>query len=102
MDEYYARASALLCTSTIEGFPNTFLQAWNHSTPVVSTLDPDGVLVEQGIGVACQDVDEIADGIRRVCSSEGVAMGRTARAYLERVHSVDAVMGMLEPVLLGQ
>lgn len=101
MDQYYARASALLCTSTIEGFPNTFLQAWEHSTPVVSTLDPDGVLAENGIGVACKDVEELVAGVQRACGPEGAQMGARARAYLERVHSVDAVMGLLEPLLMG-
>lgn len=99
MDKLYARASALLCTSTIEGFPNTFLQAWNHRTPVVSTIDPDHVLTENGIGVACKDVDELAAGIRRVCGPEGRVMGARAREYLERVHSVEAVMALFEPLL---
>jgi glycosyltransferase involved in cell wall biosynthesis len=97
--QHYARASALLCTSTIEGFPNTFLQAWNHGTPVVSTLDPDGVLEREGVGIACQWIDEITMAIQRICGPDGAEMGARCRAYVERVHSVSAVMDALEPLL---
>lgn len=38
--EYYHNAIALINTSTTEGFPNTFLEAWRSGTPVVS-LDID-------------------------------------------------------------
>ena len=99
IDQYYARASALLCTSTVEGFPNTFLQAWNHRTPVVSTFDPDGVLARHGVGIACNDVEELVGGIQRVCGAEGAALGERCRAYLEQVHSGEAVMNALEPLL---
>jgi glycosyltransferase involved in cell wall biosynthesis len=35
-------AACLCSTSDVEGFPNTFLEAWSHGVPVVSTIDPDG------------------------------------------------------------
>ena len=101
IDQHYKKASAYLCTSTIEGFPNTFLQAWNHRTPVVSTYDPDDVLQANDIGIACRDVDELTAAVQRACSAEGHAMAARARYHLERVHSVDAVMGALEPLLLS-
>jgi glycosyltransferase involved in cell wall biosynthesis len=99
IDQYYARASALLCTSTVEGFPNTFLQAWNQRTPVVSTFDPDNVLARHGVGIPCKNIGELITGIQRACSTEGPAMGERCRGYLERVHSVEAVMAALGPLL---
>jgi glycosyltransferase involved in cell wall biosynthesis len=101
IDQYYARARAYLCTSTIEGFPNTFLQAWNHKTPVVTTYDPDGVISRYGLGAGCQDLDEVVAGLEGVCGPEGAAIGERCRAYLQRVHSVEAVMAALEPLLLS-
>ena len=101
IDQYYARARAYLCTSTIEGFPNTFLQAWNHKTPVVTTYDPDGVVSKHGLGVAGQDVDEIVAGLELVCGPGGIPIGERCREYLERIHSVEAVMAALEPILLS-
>ncbi len=101
IDEYYARASVYLCTSTIEGFPNTFLQAWNHKTPVVSTYNPDGMLDNGEVGLARGDVDGLSEAVGRLCGDEGPAMGERARQHLEQVHSVDAVLPKLEAVLMG-
>lgn len=43
--KYYRRAIALLNTSTNEGFPNTFLEAWRYATPVLSLeYDPNRFL----------------------------------------------------------
>ena len=39
IDRVYSRAKLLICTSAYEGFPNTFLQAWQHGVPVVSLSD---------------------------------------------------------------
>ena len=101
MDQHYAKATAFLCTSDSEGFPNTFLQAWNHRTSIVSTFDPDGVLAREGVGIAARDVDELAQGIRLACGPAGRAIGQRGREHLEAEHSVDAVMSRLEPLLLS-
>lgn len=40
--ELYRGAALLCCTSSLEGFPNTFLEAWSHGLPVVTTSTPTG------------------------------------------------------------
>jgi len=61
MASYFQHCRILCCTSTYEGFPNTFLEAWSLGIPLVSTFDPDGVIASNGLGWVAQDVEEIVD-----------------------------------------
>ncbi len=101
IDKYYARASAYLCTSTIEGFPNTFLQAWSHGRPVVSTFDPDEVICEHNLGFHCQDLDELVSAVRTACENSSDYAERV-RTYLRKYHSPEVIMPQIERVLLGE
>ncbi len=54
----YRRAAVLLCTSDVEGFPNTFIQAWSNGTPVVSLkIDPDRIIERMGLGALSVNAD---------------------------------------------
>jgi len=55
----YARARLLVSTSEIEGFPNTYLQAWASGTPVVAFFDPDETIARNRLGHVARTLDEM-------------------------------------------
>jgi len=57
--QLYGRAKVLVNTSDIEGFPNSYLQAWIRGVPVVTLIDPDRVIEREGLGVAASSAEQI-------------------------------------------
>lgn len=94
----YRAATALCCTSHYEGFPNTFIEAWSAGLPVVSTIDPGGLLAREGLGAAARDSDAFCREIRRLVEqpAERAAVAARARAWFENHHAVDVAMGRFE------
>ena len=88
----FAEAKVLVNTSTYEGFPNTFVQAALAMAPVVSlSVDPDGVLAKEGLGVcAAGSFERLVAETGRLCAAEAdrSAMGHRAREYARAHHDV--------------
>jgi glycosyltransferase involved in cell wall biosynthesis len=103
MSEAYRGATALLCTSTYEGFPNTFLEAWGHGVPVVSTVDPDDLLGEHGLGLTAPDATGLAAHLRRFAESASVWRGYADRGrdYCVANHAVDRALPRFEALVLA-
>ncbi len=66
VNELVGKSRVLLCTSTYEGFPNTFLQAWSNGLPVISTVDPSGLIAEYHLGQVVEKEDELEEALRRI------------------------------------
>jgi glycosyltransferase involved in cell wall biosynthesis len=100
VSRFYGDASVLCCTSEREGFPNTFLEAWSHGLPVVSTVDPDGLVAGLGLGVAARDMPELVTGLQTLLAEPDAwwAASTRARAYYLEHHTADRVMPMFEQV----
>jgi glycosyltransferase involved in cell wall biosynthesis len=79
----FSRARIFLNTSQIEGFPNTFLQAWVRGVPVVTFFDPDSLIKQRQLGRTATDLDDMVNGIRTLLedSQERERAGERARAY---------------------
>jgi glycosyltransferase involved in cell wall biosynthesis len=94
----YGQASVLCCTSTYEGFPNTFLEAWSHGVPVVSTIDPDGLIAALELGETGRDAPGLVAAIRNVLASRerwSQLSTNCRRHYLEN-YTPDLAMAQFE------
>lgn len=102
MPEYYTNSACLCSTSDAEGFPNTFLEAWSYGVPVVSTIDPDGIIEGKGLGEVARNVPEFIFSLRKLaaCDEAWTEMSRRARAYFLETHHFPKVMPRMERIFL--
>ena len=79
VNDCLSQAKIFLNTSILEGFPNTYLQAWMRGVPIVATFDPDDLINSHGLGLATKNADELPsmlenilqdDEARAVCESK--------------------------------
>jgi len=78
---WFDRARLFLNTSTIEGFPNTFLQAWLRGVPVVSFFDPDGLIRRLQLGAVAGSTDDMRESIRGLLESDVYRENIAKRAH---------------------
>ena len=90
----YGRARLLVNTSDIEGFPNSYLQAWVRGVPVVTLIDPDGVIRREGLGAAVASPDEFPGAITRLLADPAAwqAASERCRAFMAREYGEEKVL----------
>jgi glycosyltransferase involved in cell wall biosynthesis len=93
-NELYGRAKLLVNTSDVEGFPNSYLQAWGRGVPVITLIDPDGVIEREGLGVGARSAAEIPDAIRRLLRDPIAreAASDRCRAFIAREYGEDKIL----------
>jgi len=64
--EIIANSCLLTCTSEYEGFPNTFLQAWSANIPIISTVDPSGIIASNNLGRIVSSFTEFVETLNRL------------------------------------
>lgn len=79
----FSRAKIFLNTSEIEGFPNTFLQAWVRGVPVVAFFDPDSLIKQRQLGRTARDFEDMVRAIESLLMDDGERWraGERARTY---------------------
>lgn len=91
VNDYFKKATIFVSTSRIEGFPNTFIQAWAHYTPVVSlNVDPDNIIQNEKVGFRSGTFKQLLTDVATLLSDEMLrkTMGENARKYVEKEHDI--------------
>jgi glycosyltransferase involved in cell wall biosynthesis len=94
-----ARSHILVNTSRYEGFPNTFIQAWMRSVPVISlNEDPDGMITQYGLGFHSRTFGQLVSDTGRLLSDSLVrnAMAEAARVFARRQCSLESNCARIE------
>lgn len=98
VDRLYRDAACLISTSDYEGFPNTFLEAWSHALPIVSTFDPDGLIRNRRMGIVANDATTLAKGLRSLLGAKRLyaEYSENALSYFAQNHTVEMVQPQFE------
>jgi len=93
-NQLYGRAKVLVNTSDVEGFPNSYLQAWIRGVPVVTLIDPDAVIEREGLGIAARSPDQTPDAIRHLLRDPDAwnAASDRCRMFMEQEHGEEKVL----------
>lgn len=98
----FERARLFVGTSAAEGFPNTYLQAWAHGTPVVAFVDPESIIEQHGLGRPVASIDEMVSAVAELTASEALWSAMSARCarYAERRCDSEALVAPFIEALL--
>lgn len=94
INSIFASASVFLNTSSVEGFPNTFIQAWGSRTPVISlNVDPDEIICKYKLGFHSRTFDQMIKDVKALMDDPQMRdeMGKNGRDYVEREHDLDKI-----------
>jgi len=96
MDLFFKRAKLFVNTSEIEGFPNTYLQAWSEAAPVATlSIDPDDAIEGNQLGInAGGNILSLFKGIELLLSDNEKLeqFGKNALGYVEAQHGYQATI----------
>lgn len=97
------RGMLLVNTSELEGFSNTFIEAWLRGVPVVSlSEDPDGLIRDRGLGVVSGSLDRLVGDIEALMEQPAAWRETSARCrrFAEGHFNAEVNVPRLEAELL--
>jgi glycosyltransferase involved in cell wall biosynthesis len=93
LEQIYENTRLLCCTSQVEGFPTSFLEAWSRGIPLVTTFDPDGIVARHRLGAIAKNPAELAGQLRNIIEDKTkyAALSQAAKRYYLDNHTVEEV-----------
>ncbi|MCK4454548.1 glycosyltransferase family 4 protein [Candidatus Parcubacteria bacterium] len=91
----YENAAFFVNVSKMEGFPNTFLEAWLNCKPVVSlNVDPDEIICKNKLGFHSRTFEQMVENVKLLLKDEKLReeMGMNGRRYVEREHDIKKIV----------
>jgi glycosyltransferase involved in cell wall biosynthesis len=104
VEELFDTAHVFINTSFVEGFPNTFLQAWSRGLPVVSFVDPDDLIRDYDLGKKVNSIKEMADVICENLKEKNILIQKAQmiRSFYEKNFLVQNKIEIFECLLLSK
>lgn len=102
VEDLFDNAHALINTSYVEGFPNTFLQAWSRGLPVFSFVDPDNLITTNDLGAIADSIEQMAEIIRkRLNDNVGyMCQARKIESFFKKYFTLSSRIKAFEKLLL--
>ena len=102
VEELFDSILGLVNTSFVEGFPNTFLQAWSRGLPVFSFVEPDNIISNNNLGAKVSSIEEMAASIRERLKDGQIFLDdvNRIRSFFDENFSVETKITELERILL--
>ena len=94
-NSYFQQAKVFVNTSDSEGFPNTFVQACNCATPILSlNVNPDDFINRHNCGIICNgDWMQMVDSLGYMLQENRyVEMGANGKKYVRQRHDLKKII----------
>ena len=97
-DRHFDGARLLVSTSLVEGFPNTFLQAWARGVPTVGFVDPGARRNGQAVSPVVTAVEQASLEVERLMSDDAAwrDASQCVAEHFRESHSVDSALDLYE------
>lgn len=97
-DKLFDGARLVINTSTYEGFPNTFLQAWSRGVPTVGFIETGSRHRGRPVYDYVTDIEQAHAAVKRLMEDDGAwaEASRLVEEHFRERHSVPSVAAMYE------
>lgn len=101
VNKLFERTKIYICTSTIEGFPNTFLQSWSNKIPIITTFDPSDVVKNNNLGICVDSYEELNETAKTLIGDTQMQQNiqQSIAEYFKNSHNTDVMYERLMDLL---